>query len=119
FTYGRSLSRHRSYRKTLRHHNLKWTHVIETHVHNKALSHAMRDLWRVEGAYVREVTVCGIAPLPPYAASRIAAPFFSATLLPCEVCDTQFLHVLPYGAPFSKHCQAICSVRKLEQSDVF
>src|SRR5262245_1664433 len=70
--------------------------------HNETLTHAIRDLWRVEGAYVRAVIACGIAPLPPYAASRIAAPFFSATLPPREVCDAQFLHVLPYGAPFSK-----------------
>jgi hypothetical protein len=60
---------------------------------------AIGDFWRVYCAsipYVRAVTICGIAPLPAYAAWRIAAPFFSATLPPREVCDTQFLHVLPY-----------------------
>ena len=69
-------------------------------VSNGTLTHTIRDLWRVEGAYVRGVPVCGIAPLPLYAASRIAAPFLSATLPRGEVCDTQFLHALSYGAPF-------------------
>ena len=36
-------------------------------MHNEALTNAIRDLWRVEGTYVRAVTVCGIAPLLPYA----------------------------------------------------
>src|SRR5262245_23077083 len=69
-------------------------------MHDEALTHAIRDLWRVEGAYVRGVPVCGIAPLPLYAAWRIAAPFLSAILPRGEVCDTQFLHALSYGAPF-------------------